>query len=410
MKKILFLLAGLILGGFTVNATNTNINSEYNFNNSYGERYIFIENGIEFSVFPDGQFDFNIPRYHSNLNVNIGSPNVNISFNSGYNYNAYIQYDEFGAIIQIENTPVYYDYYGRVAQAGNVNINYNNHGFINRVGGLYVHYNNYNRFSHTSGFINRYNRDYVFRPWHRGYIVPAINYCVVYNRPYRQYYSPVRYTFNRSFYNNYRPRTAVATRRGNVIHRNRSYATVNRSSRNVTKVNNYNSRAYRDNSSSTTRRPTNQVNNSKFNSVVSNNLNNQSINRKASANTNRNLGSRVAVINNTRRNSTVIKRQAAPSNTRKISANTISMERNTVSKKTRSSNSAPYYSNTTTRRAPQAQTRKLENRQNTSSRPVQRKVKTVQRSSTPNRRSVTVSKNSSSNSINRSSSATRKRL
>ncbi len=24
-----------------------------------------------------------------------------------------LQYDEFGAIIQIENTPIYYDYYGR---------------------------------------------------------------------------------------------------------------------------------------------------------------------------------------------------------------------------------------------------------------------------------------------------------
>lgn len=409
MKKILFLLAGLILGGFTVNATNKDINSTHNFNNSYGDRYIFIENGIEFSIFPDGQFDFNIPRYHPNLNVNIGTPNVNISFNSGYNYNAYVQYDEFGAVIQIENTPVYYDYYGRVAQAGSVNINYNNYGFINRVGGLYVHYNNYNRFSHTSGFINRYNRGYVFRPWHRGYIIPAINYCVVYNRPYRQYYNPVRYTFNRSFYNNYRPRTAVATRRGNVINRNRSYATVNRSSRNVTKVNNYNSRAYRDFRSSTTRRSTNQVNNSRINRVASNNSNTQKINRKASANTNRNLSSRAAVINNTR-NTNVIKRQAAPSNIRKISANTTRTERNTVYEKPRSSNSSSYYSNTTTRRAPKAQTRKLENRQNTISRPVDRKAKTVQRSSTPNRRSITASRNSASSNNNRSSSATRKRL
>ena len=55
--------------------------------------------------------DFNLLRNNSRLNVSINSPNVNISYNSGYDYNAYVQYDEFGAIIQIENVPIYYDYY-----------------------------------------------------------------------------------------------------------------------------------------------------------------------------------------------------------------------------------------------------------------------------------------------------------
>src|SRR5690606_20293780 len=207
------------------------------YNRGYGNAFIFVEDGIEFSVFPDGQFDFNLMRYANNENVSYGSNNFNLNFNSGYNYNPYVQYEEFGAIIQIENTPIFYDYYGRIIQAGNVNIHYNNNGYVSRVGGLRVFYNNFNVFTHFTGFINIYSRHYVYRPWHRYYVVPAPNYCVVYNRPYRRYYEPVRYVYTRPFYNNYRPRTAVATRRGDVIARNRSYATVNRSSRNVTRVN-----------------------------------------------------------------------------------------------------------------------------------------------------------------------------
>ncbi|GAB1857917.1 hypothetical protein MHTCC0001_27540 [Flavobacteriaceae bacterium MHTCC 0001] len=240
MKKYIFLIAAIILGGFTATAATTNLaeNTITRFNRGYGNSFIFVENGIEFSVFPDGQFDFNILSCQPNLSISYNAPRANISFNTGYNYNAFVQYDEFGAIIQIENTPIFYDYYGRIAQAGNINIHYNSFGRISRVGGLYVHYNRFNRFSHYTGFINVYNRSYVHRPWHRFYSVPAIDYCVVYNRPYRRFYTPVRYTYNRPFYNNYRPRTAIASRRGNKIIRNRSYATINRSGRNRTKVNN----------------------------------------------------------------------------------------------------------------------------------------------------------------------------
>jgi len=171
MKKFIFLLAGLVLTGFTVNATAiaNEANATATYYGGYGNSFIFVEDGIEFSVFRDGQFDFNVIRNNSRLGVNIGSPNVSISFNSGYDYNGYVQYDEFGAIIQIENIPIYYDYYGRISQAGNVNIHYNNFGYVNRVGGLYVHYNRYNNFSHYTGYINVFNRGYVYRPWHRYY-------------------------------------------------------------------------------------------------------------------------------------------------------------------------------------------------------------------------------------------------
>ncbi|WP_136481151.1 hypothetical protein [Cognatitamlana onchidii] len=220
-------------------------------NNGYGKSYIFVENGVEFSVFPDGQFDFNILNNNSSLNISYGSPNVNISFNAGYNYNSSVQYDEFGAIIQIEHTPVYYDNYGRVIQAGNINIFYNNFGYVSRIGGLNVFYNRYNTFTHCTGYINIYNRSYVYRPWHRYYCAPTYRYRVVYNRPYRRYYYPVRYNYCRPFYNNYRPRTAVGVRRGHTIYRNSVYATANRNTRNRTTISNNHSsrRSYANNKS-----------------------------------------------------------------------------------------------------------------------------------------------------------------
>ena len=65
----------------------------------------------------------------------INGSGVSISFNSGYNYNSFLQYDAFGAIIQIKHVPIYYDFYGRVSRIGNIYINYNRHGYVAQVGG-----------------------------------------------------------------------------------------------------------------------------------------------------------------------------------------------------------------------------------------------------------------------------------
>lgn len=141
MKKLL----NLVLGVFIVTsaiakeekvATNTNF--------GYGNSIIFTENNIEFAIYPDGQFDFYYQP--ATTHINLQSTNINISFNSGYNYDPYVQYDDYGAIIQIENVPIYYDYYGRIVQAGNIIVNYNNYGRLVNVGGLYVFYDGYGQF------------------------------------------------------------------------------------------------------------------------------------------------------------------------------------------------------------------------------------------------------------------------
>jgi hypothetical protein len=146
--------------------------------------------------------------------LSFNTPSVFLSFNAGQDYEAYLQYDDYGAIIQIEDVPVYYDMYGRIIQAGEVEISYRNRA-ISRVGGLQIYYNRYGDYAYYTGYINSYNRFYSYRPWHVYYLRPMYNNCIVWNIPYRRYYTPIRYSYynHLRYYNNRATNTYTNTRR-----------------------------------------------------------------------------------------------------------------------------------------------------------------------------------------------------
>ena len=169
--------------------------SEENSMYGYEDAFIFVEGGVEFAVYPDGQFDFFYNSRRTGYNVNVVTPHVNISFNAGRNYDPFVQYDDFGAVIQIEHVPVFYDYYGRIIQAGNVYISYNRFGSVARIGGLVVHYDVYRNITHYSGYINAHNPRYIYRPWHNYYTRPHSHHVVVHHRPYRAHYYPNRVAY-----------------------------------------------------------------------------------------------------------------------------------------------------------------------------------------------------------------------
>ncbi|TRO66351.1 hypothetical protein [Christiangramia sabulilitoris] len=201
----LTLIFALFFIGWSVSASVISKPATFNYYN-YNDSFIFVEGGVEFAIYPNGEFDFYFnPDFRRGNSVHISTPNVNISYNAGYNYEPYVQYDDYGAVIQIENVPIYYDYYGRIIQAGNIFLNYNNFGRLARVGNLHIHYNHAHRITHYSGFINHYNRHYVYRPWHDYYRRPHVNVSVVFGRPYRAFYEPRRISYNQyvTVYNNY---------------------------------------------------------------------------------------------------------------------------------------------------------------------------------------------------------------
>jgi hypothetical protein len=199
MKKLLTLTIVFLFGiGFS-NAEKIEDNRLYR---NYTNNFIFNLGSIEFAVFPDGQFDFNYLQNRNGVNVFINNGNTAVSFNNGYDYNRFVQYDTYGAVIQIEEIPIFYDPYGRVNQIGDVSIFYNN-GFVNRIGNLRVYYSRPGVISYHRGYINRFNRFYVYQPWHNYYSVPFVDRCIVYNNPYRVNYYPIRYSWSvhRNYWN-----------------------------------------------------------------------------------------------------------------------------------------------------------------------------------------------------------------
>ena len=221
MRKLILLFTAIVLGTLSTTASTTDgkvaIRNAYLNNNSF----IFVENGITFSVFPDGEFDFFIGN-------RIGHQNRNITFNSGFDYSPFAQYDDYGAVIQVENVPVFYDHYGRVSTIGAVDIAYRN-GRVFRVGNMHVYYNRRGFYDYHTGYINRWNRNYVYRPFHQFFLRPAVNLCFVNTTPYRRFYNPIRYTY----YNPYRYNTR------------RTYATIGREHR-YNKVRNKRAKVYRN--------------------------------------------------------------------------------------------------------------------------------------------------------------------
>jgi hypothetical protein len=221
MKNKLFLFATFVLVSFGTFASTKSAenNTTYNpYYNQYGDSFTFTERGITFAVFQNGEFDFYMnPR--NGVSFGIHSNNVNISFNSGYNYDAYVQYDNYGAIIQIENIPIYYDYYGRVTRIGSVNIDYS-YGRLVRLGGLRVHYDHYGHYVNYSGYINRYNRHYVYHPYHNYFARPLFDFRIVSYKPYRNHYKPIRYKYyndhsKNKYYNKHNSRYTYGKRDAN---------------------------------------------------------------------------------------------------------------------------------------------------------------------------------------------------
>ena len=359
MKNAISLAIGIFFVSlFSVIASEEQNNNYYG--NGYGKSYIFTEQNVEFSVYPDGQFDFTyLGNYNgNNTSLIISSPNVNISYNSGYNYDMYVQYDDYGAVIQIEDIPIYYDEFGRIVQAGSVEIRYFNNRIVN-VGGLHIYYNNYGYYSYTTGYINPYNYYYVYRPWHSYYIRPLYASCVVYNYPYRRYYQPTRYDYNvhNNYYSNRGRSNTVYTngrrsfnKPGSRVHYKNGRTAVNTGYK-ASRRNSSNSRSNRDNvsktrSNSTSKRSyasnrTKEGKDFRFNNssnTSSRKVSYKTNNKVAKTNSRSNYKRPVSTTNNRKKTNSSTRSTSYKSSSRKAVATNTSNRSTSKSKKPSSSN------------------------------------------------------------------------
>jgi len=165
MKNNTILIA-FILGVFTfVNANEVNNNRSDNTDvsrYSYMQPLKFVERGVEFYVFPNGEFDFNThPRYHRSrghgvsINISHGAPR---SFHSSYYRNHHndrgvrIEHDHLGRVRRIGSVFINYDRHSRIKRVGSVYMNYRHH-LLSNIGGLYIYYSRNGRIHRTTGAI-----------------------------------------------------------------------------------------------------------------------------------------------------------------------------------------------------------------------------------------------------------------
>src|SRR6478735_6212898 len=130
MNKFYLLIVSLFFLANNANATENNRFSEENKpkKNYYEANPIsFIENGIAFYVFPDGQFDFDTPAVQRVVFNNYGRRNANITVYLGIN----IDRDYYGRVIRIGNVPLAYDRINRIKRSGSVLMDYNHCGLTN---------------------------------------------------------------------------------------------------------------------------------------------------------------------------------------------------------------------------------------------------------------------------------------
>lgn len=174
MKKSLLLFLGIFVFIATTNATNNNtIKNKNAIIYTYADAVNFIERGIEFYIYPNGEFNFNTSLNNSYYNRR----NRNVSIHRDYNGkirrvgNAYINYNRYGNVSQIGNISIRY-YRGQLASVGNLNIRYDNWGYPIFYGNVRTNFyhNNGVRFNLNIGDVCDYNDSYFsHRDFRRNY-------------------------------------------------------------------------------------------------------------------------------------------------------------------------------------------------------------------------------------------------
>ncbi|MGV3696674.1 hypothetical protein [Flavobacterium sp.] len=167
MKKITLLVASILLVGSVANASEviTNSGDEMKTRYSFDEPISFMERGIEFFVFPNGEFDFNTRPDDSQGDYyykTAGKRGTATTARRPVNYGVRIEHDSFGRVRRIGNTFINYDNRDRVSRIGSIYMKYNRTALA-QIGGMRIVYNRRGEIVDTIGRIKGYsNSGYAY--------------------------------------------------------------------------------------------------------------------------------------------------------------------------------------------------------------------------------------------------------
>ncbi|WP_293892764.1 hypothetical protein [Flavobacterium sp.] len=166
MKKITLLVASILLVG-VVNASEIikKSDEEKRMRFSFDEPISFTERGIEFFVFPNGEFDFNTRPEDSQGDYfykGAGKRRTKVQVERPMNYGTRIEHDSFGRVRRIGNTFINYDNRDRISRIGSVYMKYNRTA-LTQIGGMRIVYNRWGEIIDTIGSIKGYsNSGYAY--------------------------------------------------------------------------------------------------------------------------------------------------------------------------------------------------------------------------------------------------------
>ena len=170
MKKITLLVVAsiLLVGNMALASENPVFSDNTNRRGYYidyrdAEPIIFRERGIEFMLFPNGEFDFNTrpsgPRYH--VNGTNGAPRG--MYYGTSERGVRVEHDNFGRVRRVGNVYINYDAFGRVKRIGTIYMSYNSFA-VTKVGNMRIVYDRRGRIVDVYGFINHANGGYNYNP------------------------------------------------------------------------------------------------------------------------------------------------------------------------------------------------------------------------------------------------------
>jgi hypothetical protein len=167
MKKITLLVASIFLVGSLASASENPVFSDNHKTitaprYSFDEPISFVERGIEFYVFPNGEFDFNTRPQDSqgdNYYKTAGRRVDEKADRRPENYGVRIEHDAFGRVRRVGNTFINYDYNDRVSRIGTIYMRYNRF-VLSQVGGLRIIYNRRGDIVDMVGVVNGFRNGY----------------------------------------------------------------------------------------------------------------------------------------------------------------------------------------------------------------------------------------------------------
>lgn len=169
MKKITLLVVAsiLLVGNMALASENPVFSDNTNRRGYYidyrdAEPIIFKERGIEFMLFPNGEFDFNTrPAVRPRVNGTSGTPRG--MYYGTSERGVRVEHDNFGRVRRVGNVYINYDAFGRVKRIGTIYMSYNSFA-VTKVGNMRIVYDRRGRIVDVYGFINYANGGYNYNP------------------------------------------------------------------------------------------------------------------------------------------------------------------------------------------------------------------------------------------------------